>query len=357
MRNVQKYITPLGNYDVPTGWPMKPYKRPYGGTPGPPVMYEKPSNPEDESAGYGYSNGMNQRERDVFYYHSDHLGSTSYITDRNGNATQFVCYKPYGEALVDEHATSYEMPWKFNGKELDAETGLYYYGARYYEPVLALWYGVDALAEKYPSIGGYVYRVGNPVKFVDMDGNDGTVVVDVENRTITVKQDFYYNKNDRAISYYLDETEKQNIQKFGWSKDEPWQIDVDGETWTVTFKTNFIGLDSDEAVDESFLNDDTSNKILYDSDLKSKKSGQLINANYKQRVITISPRSISDSEIEVGSFIHEQGHSLGLHDTHEKISGDAMSYSQHRQVKAIEVKSVIVPIINSNQSLYKIKTR
>ena len=164
-------ITPLGNYDVPTGWPMKPYKRPYGGTPGPPVMYEKPSNPEDEGAGYGYSNGMQQQERDVFYYHSDHLGSTSYITDRNGNATQFVSYKPYGEALVDEHATSFETPWKFNGKELDSETGLYYYGARYYEPVLALWYGVDKLAEKYPSIGGYVYCVGNPIKFVDPDGN------------------------------------------------------------------------------------------------------------------------------------------------------------------------------------------
>ena len=118
-----------------------------------------------------YSNGMQQQERDVFFYHSDHLGSTSYITDRNGNATQFVSYKPYGEALVDEHNTSYEQPWKFNGKELDAETGLYYYGARYYEPVLALWYGVDALAEKYPNMGGYVYCVENPVKFVDPDGN------------------------------------------------------------------------------------------------------------------------------------------------------------------------------------------
>ena len=163
-------LEPLGNYDVPSGWPMKPYKRPYGGTPGPPVMYEKPSDPEDEGAGYGYSNDMSQQERDVFYYHSDHLGSTSYITDRDGKASQFVCYKPYGKALVDEHATSFESPWKFNGKELDSETGLYYYGARYYEPVSAMWYGVDALAEKYPNMGGYVYCAGNPVKFVDVDG-------------------------------------------------------------------------------------------------------------------------------------------------------------------------------------------
>ena len=163
-------ITPLGNYEVPTGWPMKPYKRPYGGTPGPPVMYEKPSNPDDESVGYGYSNGMQQRERDVFYYHSDHLGSTSYITDRNGNATQFVSYKPYGEALVDEHTTSFEQPWKFNGKELDAETGLYYYGARYYEPVLALWYGIDALTENAPNMSAYTYCFANPIKLIDPNG-------------------------------------------------------------------------------------------------------------------------------------------------------------------------------------------
>ncbi len=161
--------TPLGNYDVPDNWPMKPYKRPYGGTPGPPVMYEKPSNPEDEGAGYGFKNA-GIKEKNVYFYHPDHLGSTTYITDRDGNATQFVSYKPYGEALVDEHATSFETPWKFNGNELDSETGLYYYGARYYEPALALWYGVDALAEKYPSVGGYVYCVGNPVRLEDVDG-------------------------------------------------------------------------------------------------------------------------------------------------------------------------------------------
>ena len=168
-------ITPLGNYDVPSGWPMKPYKRPYGGTPGPPVMYEKPSDPEDEGAGYGYSNAEGLEENDIYFYHSDHLGSTSYITDKDGNATQFVCYKPYGESLIDEHNTTFEQPWKFNGKELDSETGLYYYGARYYDSRLAMWYGVDALAEKYPNMGGYVYCAGNPVKLVDPDGDSPTL--------------------------------------------------------------------------------------------------------------------------------------------------------------------------------------
>lgn len=163
-------IKPLGDYDAPDNWPRKPYKRPHGGTPGPPVMYGKASNPDDEGAGYGYKNAMRQQESDVFYFHSDHLGSTTYVTDKDGDATQFVSYKPYGEALVDEHNTAREQPWRFNGKELDAETGLYYYGARYYDPSLAMWYGVDALAGDYPGLGGYVYCAGNPVGLVDVDG-------------------------------------------------------------------------------------------------------------------------------------------------------------------------------------------
>ena len=203
-------LEPLGNYDVPSGWPMKPYKRPYGGTPGPPVMYEKPSDPEDEGAGYGYSNAENIQEKDIYFYQSDHLGSTNYITDKDGNATQFVSYKPYGEALVDEHATSFESPWKFNGKELDSETGLYYYGARYYEPVLALWYGVDALAEKYPNMGGYVYCAGNPVKLVDPDGNDwvesengGCVWNENVNSKLETPKGFRYIGTDSDLLAYM----------------------------------------------------------------------------------------------------------------------------------------------------------
>ncbi len=63
-------------------------------------------------------------------------------------------------------------PYNFNGKELDQETGYYYYGARYYDPSIALWFGVDPLASKYPMNSPYVYCNGNPVKYIDPDGNN-----------------------------------------------------------------------------------------------------------------------------------------------------------------------------------------
>ena len=68
------------------------------------------------------------------------------------------------------HNGTYRTRYLFNGKELDTETNLYYYGARYFEPKEILWYGCDPLREKYPFTSSYVYCNANPVKYVDPDG-------------------------------------------------------------------------------------------------------------------------------------------------------------------------------------------
>jgi len=107
---------------------------------------------------------------DSYWFHKDHLGSSSYITNDNGIVTQHMEYLPFGETLVDEHLNSYNTPYKFNGKELDDETGNYYYGARYYNPKVSIWLSVDPLTHQYPSYSSYNYTLQNPVKFVDPDG-------------------------------------------------------------------------------------------------------------------------------------------------------------------------------------------
>ena len=109
-------------------------------------------------------------EPNAYYFHADHLGSTSAITDANGSLTQHVLYFAYGEQFVDEYRNSTNSPYLFNGKEYDTETGRYYYGARYYDPRVSLWIGVDPMAGKYPSISPYIYTAGNPIIFVDPDG-------------------------------------------------------------------------------------------------------------------------------------------------------------------------------------------
>jgi RHS repeat-associated protein len=66
--------------------------------------------------------------------------------------------------------TYYRTPFKFNGKELDEETGLYYYGARYYDPKISIWLSVDPLAESFPNWNPYNYTMQNPINLVDPTG-------------------------------------------------------------------------------------------------------------------------------------------------------------------------------------------
>ena len=184
-------LTELGNHDVPQGWIQTPHPNTTPGTnPGAPVSWNDPSNPDDPQAGYGYIPNDTTKE-ETFFYHSDHLGSTSYITDDHANITQYDAYLPYGELLVDEHSSSEDLPYKFNGKQFDEETGLYYYGARNMNPITSLWYGVDPLAEKYASMGGYVYTLDNPVKLVDTDGR----IVSYPKNQRTKRTKVYYKKD------------------------------------------------------------------------------------------------------------------------------------------------------------------
>ena len=79
-----------------------------------------------------------------------------------------LMFLPTGEVFKDERNSSYyHSDFLFSGKELDAETGNYYYGARYYAPRIGIWLSPDPLQLKYPHISSYAYCAGNPVKFID----------------------------------------------------------------------------------------------------------------------------------------------------------------------------------------------
>ncbi len=111
-------------------------------------------------------------ESQVYYYHRDHLGITQSVTDGAGNITQMVEYTPWGEVFVELKGDSVlTTPCLFNGKELDEETGLYYYGARYYDPKMSVWYSTDPMEMDYPWVSTYSFTMNNPLFFIDKDGN------------------------------------------------------------------------------------------------------------------------------------------------------------------------------------------
>ncbi len=105
-----------------------------------------------------------------FFYHPDHLGSSSFITNLDGEVVQHIEYVPFGEVFIEERNSVWNTPYLFNAKEFDEETGLYYYGARYYEPRLSLWLSTDPAQEKTLHLTTYNFSQNNPINYIDADG-------------------------------------------------------------------------------------------------------------------------------------------------------------------------------------------
>jgi RHS repeat-associated protein len=120
----------------------------------------------------------------IDYFHDDHLGSTNFTTDAAQNLVAHEEYFPDGELWVDETKDSFHtnQPYLFTGKELDVETGLYYFGSRYYDPRLSMFITPDPALAKYMHgaintgvympghLGLYTYALNNPIMFLDPNG-------------------------------------------------------------------------------------------------------------------------------------------------------------------------------------------
>lgn len=177
---------------IPPGWPGYPGNT----TPpwaGPPIFVSPIPSNDSVHAGYGFSATGFFYEQQQYFYHPDHLGSTNYITNIYGQVNQHQEYSPFGESFIDEHSSGEKQPYLYNAKELDAESGLYYYGARYYNPHLSIWISTDPMMEKYPGVSPYNYTLLNPVKMVDPDGRESFISKFVS--TVNKKYENFIDRN------------------------------------------------------------------------------------------------------------------------------------------------------------------
>ena len=151
---------------------------------------------------------------EVYWYHPNYLGSVDLVTKLSGHAHQFFMYTAWGEAMYEYTAQSapgsFDSPYRFNGKELDKETGYGYYGARYYQSKLSMWLSVDPLAHKYPNMSPYNFSGNNPVMLVDPDGRwipgldeDGnpTYIAEKGDNRATLQEQ--YNLSDSQVDKLL----------------------------------------------------------------------------------------------------------------------------------------------------------
>jgi RHS repeat-associated protein len=104
----------------------------------------------------------------TFFYHQDGLGSVTDLTDSAGATAKSYAYDAYGTIL--ESPGTLEQPYTYTGRELDSESGLYYYRARYYDAAIGRFLQQDPLGFANGDPNLYAYVEDNPLNFTDPDG-------------------------------------------------------------------------------------------------------------------------------------------------------------------------------------------
>ena len=131
------------------------------------------SAPEDTETLRYYLGGKEvafKRGDTLYFPLQDHLSSSAVITNSSGALVESTVYYPYGATRTGSIATTEE---KFTGQRLDG-TGLYFYGARYYDPNIGRFVSPDTIVQNYrrpASFNRYAYAFDNPLKYTDPSGN------------------------------------------------------------------------------------------------------------------------------------------------------------------------------------------
>lgn len=133
------------------------------------------------------------------FFSNNTVASVGFLTDENGKISQEIDYFPFGEIISSKlvpNDPSLAHNFTFDGKELDSETGLQYFGFRYYDPRIARWISADPLYRISPDIGLvnpaslnlFAFGKNNPIQFHDYNGCDPET--DIRLPSVTQKKSF-----------------------------------------------------------------------------------------------------------------------------------------------------------------------
>ena len=233
-----------------------------------PVGYEP--DPDDPKPIYELPqvglNNLIPNTSSIYYYHTNHLGSTCYVTDENASVVQGFLYAPFGE-ITNEYNNSFGssvLPkYSFNAKELDEETGFYYYEARYYNPPTFI--SRDVLFEEKPWFTPYHYCSNNPVVYIDPSGNDeweinssGYVIKHIEN----TEHDAFYMVDEQGnriegktceLTYGTIERHIQRSYEYRGEKDVYDVFQVRGDNNGEKLFKFFANVVADKEIEVSYI--------------------------------------------------------------------------------------------------------
>ncbi len=187
----------------------------------------------------------------------------------------------------------------FSAKERDAETGLSYFGARYYSSDLSIWLSIDPQAAKYPSLSPYVYCANNPIKLVDPNGEDYVVIVDEKKQTMTIKAIYYTAEDNKSeLQEGLDIWNSQSGRFYHKMNGKNYEVVFDLQVAEGDFSTD------SEARSAAFGDGKMSINNYFE---KSSPGVNIRGATTDGNIIQLDP--------EIGgrrSLAHEIGHTIGI---------------------------------------------
>lgn len=231
-----------------------------------------------------------------------HLGSSSYLTDNFGRPTHYYDQLPFGESMVEHNQSQYYgNQYKFNGKELDAATGMYYYGARYYDPRISIFVSVDPLAER--TMTPYQYVNNDPINFIDPTGMEGeSIIIRGANEEYTYNEEDKYTGNDKFIKSTLSAIEEIKQSQTGYHMVQ--ELDHSDHDFFIQSGT-----------EDNF---DPKNRMMADASVSNRLKDNLIakngvgsggTINWSQQDLRL-PTTTTDLTSKVLILGHEMGHAL-----------------------------------------------
>ncbi len=160
----------------------------------------------------------------TYFYGTDHLGSTVLMTDEDGNEVFSAETTPFGDSVSESGAMADTENLMYTGKDLDEDTGLYYFNARWYDPTVGRFISED------PARFGanwYRYAASNPLKYFDPTGLnevswDTTIFDAGDYHTDTPENENYENVEETTteVATYEEITEQINHVSTGISAQE-----------------------------------------------------------------------------------------------------------------------------------------
>ena len=176
----------------------------------------------------------------IRYYHQDHLGSSSVITDSTGTLVEETAFYPFGHSRNEFHPRQTQEPYQFTQKERDPESGLHYFGRRLYSSTIGRWISTDPMEEKGGGLNLYAYVKQNPLKYTDPDGAEIKVTRSSD------KKDYRIKLHAVVIDLSSHHFSQQEIQTYADRLKATIEKSYSGEqgktTWTAVVQVTAIEL-------------------------------------------------------------------------------------------------------------------